>query len=285
MRTAIPFCALAAMLVVGGCRLFHEQEAVVQGRSPLRPMRPSPESVALEIIWARYPLGEAELDDAVWSHIDETQIAPAARRELARNGFRVHATDIAPGMLERLREKVDRFQLSDRVSVQDCSFMSLDQVRGGPFDAVFSDLGGLNCTSDLRPVTHSLPGLLRPGGIAIWVLMPPICLWELATALVGNVRFAFRRLARGGTRAHLEGKYFKVYYFTPRQAIASFGPGFSPLAVEGLSVFAPPAEIKDLPKRHHRLYSALCWLDDRLASHPPFRGWGDFFIATLRYVP
>ena len=89
MRTAIPFCALAAMLVVGGCRLFHEQEAVVQGRSPLRPMRPSPESVALEIIWARYPLGEAELDDAVWSHIDETQIAPAARRELARNGFRV----------------------------------------------------------------------------------------------------------------------------------------------------------------------------------------------------
>ncbi|OGO14018.1 MAG: hypothetical protein A2Z66_12990 [Chloroflexi bacterium RBG_13_66_10] len=204
---------------------------------------------------------------------------------LARNGFRVHATDIAPGMLERLREKVDRFQLSDRVSVQDCSFMSLDQVRGGPFDAVFSDLGGLNCTSDLRPVTHSLPGLLRPGGIAIWVLMPPICLWELATALTGNVRFAFRRLARGGTRAHLEGKYFKVYYFTPRQAIASFGPGFSPLAVEGLSVFAPPAEIKDLPKRHHRLYSALCWLDDRLASHPPFRGWGDFFIATLRYVP
>jgi hypothetical protein len=29
------------------------------------------------------------MNDAVWSEIDETQIAPAAHRELARNGFRV----------------------------------------------------------------------------------------------------------------------------------------------------------------------------------------------------
>jgi ubiquinone/menaquinone biosynthesis C-methylase UbiE len=204
---------------------------------------------------------------------------------LAQQGFHVHATDIAPGMLDRLREKISRQQLADRVTVQECSFLALDQVRGGPFDAVFSDLGGLNCTADLRPVTQSLPGLLRPRGVAIWVLMPPICLWELATALTGNLRFAFRRLARGGTRAHLEGKVFRVYYFTPRQVIASFGPRFSPLAVEGLSVFAPPAEIKDLPKRHPRFYSALCRIDDRLAYRPPFSGWGDFFIVTMRYVP
>ena len=84
--------------------------------------------------------------------------------------------------------------------------MALDQIRGGPFDAVFSNLGGLNCTADLRAVTQGLPGLLGAGGSAIWVLMPPICLWELATALTGHWRFAFRRLARTGTRAHLEGK-------------------------------------------------------------------------------
>ena len=204
---------------------------------------------------------------------------------LARKGFHVHATDIAPGMLSRLRDKIDRHQLAHRVTVQECSFMALDQIRGGPFDAVFSNLGGLNCTADLRAVTQSLPGLLRAGGVAIWVLMPPICLWELATALTGHWRFAFRRLARGGTRAHLEGKYFTVHYFTPRQVIASFGPRFSPLAVEGLSVFAPPAEVKDLPKRHPRFYSALCGLDDRLAHRVPFSGWGDFFIVTMRYVP
>ena len=57
MRTAIHFGAALALLVVpgGGCRLFPEQAAVVQGHSPLQPAQPSPDSVAMEIIWARFP--------------------------------------------------------------------------------------------------------------------------------------------------------------------------------------------------------------------------------------
>ena len=65
------------------------EEAVVQGTSPLRPARPSPDSVQMEVIWARCPLNDAEINDTVWSEIDETQVAPAVQRELARNGFRV----------------------------------------------------------------------------------------------------------------------------------------------------------------------------------------------------
>lgn len=202
---------------------------------------------------------------------------------LAQAGFRVHATDIAPGMLSRLREKVERLHLGDRITVQECSFTALDQIRGGPFDAVFSDLGGLNCAADLRPVALAVAGLLRPGGTVIWVVMPPICPWELAALFVGRPRFAFRRLRRGGTTAHLEGRTFKVHYFTPRQVARAFGPRFSPLALEGLSVFAPPAESKNLAKRAPRAYAALCWLDDRLARRAPFSAWGDFFIQALRY--
>jgi hypothetical protein len=74
--------------LAGGCRLMSE-EAVVQGTSPLRPARPSPDSVQMEIIWARCPLDDAEINDTVWSEIDETQVAPVVHRELARNGFRV----------------------------------------------------------------------------------------------------------------------------------------------------------------------------------------------------
>ena len=43
----------------------------------------------MEVIWARCPLDDAEINDTVWSEIDETQVAPAVQRELARNGFRV----------------------------------------------------------------------------------------------------------------------------------------------------------------------------------------------------
>ena len=205
--------------------------------------------------------------------------------QLAQKGYRVQAIDIAPGMLARLGEKVERLGLHERVSYQQCSFTNLEKVEGGPFDAVFSDLGGLNCIPDLRTVITQLPGVLKPGGLVTWVLMPPVCLWELGVVFTGDFRYAFRRLSPQGTRAHLEGKYFTIYYFTPRRAIAAFGPDYKFLSLEGLSVFAPPAESKNLAIRHKRLYQALCWLDDRLAGSPPCWGWGDFYILSLRYQP
>ncbi|HVA85307.1 MAG TPA: class I SAM-dependent methyltransferase [Candidatus Saccharimonadales bacterium] len=202
--------------------------------------------------------------------------------QLARRGFRVHATDIAPGMLDLARDKVERFDLAGRVSVQECSFLQLDRIEGGQFDAVFSNLGGLNCTADLRPVVAQLDRVLRPGGVVVWVLMPPICLWELGLAFTGQFGLAFRRLARHGTRAHLEGRHFKVHYFTPRRAAAAFGDEYEVLAVEGLSVITPTAESKNLAQRHRDLYRTLAWLDDRIAPHAPASGWGDFYILSVR---
>jgi hypothetical protein len=57
------------------------------------------------------------------------------------------------------------------------------------------------------------------------------------------------------------------------------------LSNEGLSVITPTAESKNLAKRHAHIYGALAWLDDRLAPRRPWRGWGDFFIISLRYEP
>jgi ubiquinone/menaquinone biosynthesis C-methylase UbiE len=202
--------------------------------------------------------------------------------ELARRGYRVHATDIAPGMLDRLREKVARLGLGDRITVQECSFLELDRVEGGPFDAVFSDLGGLNCTSDLRPIIAGLDGVLRPRGTVVWVLMPKICLWELALAFTGQFRLAFRRLSRGAVRAHLEGRTFDVWYFDPGRVLRMFKPRYHRLELEGLSVITPTAESKNLAKRHPRIYRALARLDDFVSPHAPMSGWGDFFILSVR---
>ncbi len=204
---------------------------------------------------------------------------------LAQQGYTVHATDIAPGMLARLQDKIERLGLGDRLTCQECSFTNLEAIQGGPFDAVFSDLGGLNCIPDLRPVIQALSGVLRPGGVVTWVLMPPVCLWELGLVFSGQFRLALRRLSRGGTSAHLEGRTFTVYYFSPRQAMAWFGNEYKILALEGLSVITPTAESKNLARQHPRLYHALSWLDDRLSVRPPWWGWGDFYILSFRYLP
>ena len=203
--------------------------------------------------------------------------------ELAQRGYFVHATDIAPGMLNRLPEKLERLGLQDRVTMEELSFLSLEEVQGAPFDAVFSDLGGLNCIPDLTPVIQQLPKILRPGGTVTWVLMPHICLWEFAEVFRGNFSLAFRRLSRGRVRAQLEGLQFDVYYFSARQAIRWFGDNFEVLALEGLSVLTPTAESKNFARRNPRLYRSLSWLDDRLSPHWPWKGWGDFYILTMKY--
>lgn len=204
---------------------------------------------------------------------------------LAQRGYHIHATDIAPGMLQRLEQKIEQRRLEDHVTVQQCSFLSLEYIEGGPYDAVFSDLGGLNCAPDLAPIVEKLPLVLRPGGTLIWVVMPPICLWELLMVLAGQFRYAFRRLSPGGTIAHLEGNYFPVYYYTPEKVVRALGPQFKIASISGLSVITPTAESKNLAKHHRTLYGALAWLDDRLSPHWPWRGWGDFFIVSARYEP
>src|SRR4029079_1961796 len=73
--------------VAGGCRLFPD-ETLAKGHSPLKPAQPSPDSVAMEIIWARFPANDPVLDDAAWREIDETQVEPSVRRELLNNGLR-----------------------------------------------------------------------------------------------------------------------------------------------------------------------------------------------------
>jgi ubiquinone/menaquinone biosynthesis C-methylase UbiE len=205
--------------------------------------------------------------------------------QLAQRGYSIHATEIAPGMLARLREKVERLGLRDRVTLEERSFLALEDVRGAPYDAVFSNLGGLNCIPDLTPVIRQLPNILKPGGVVTWVLMPHVCLWEMAEVFRGQFSLAFRRFSRGSVRARLEGLNFDIYYFSPRQVIEWFGKEFERVALEGLAVITPTAESKNFAKRVPRMYRVLSWLDDRLSPRWPWYGWGDFYILTMRYKP
>jgi ubiquinone/menaquinone biosynthesis C-methylase UbiE len=202
----------------------------------------------------------------------------------AERGFRVHATDLADGMVAEIRRKIETRGLERRLSLQQCSFTDLERVAGAPYDLVFSNFGGLNCLPDLRPVAEKLPLVLRPRGYVVWVIMPPFCPWELAQALRGRFKVAFRRLRRV-TLAHLEGAHFMTYYFTPAAVQRALGADFVRLSLQGLSLFSPPAFMDGFPRRFPRLFRRLAALDERLAGRAPFNAWGDFFVLAARYSP
>lgn len=203
--------------------------------------------------------------------------------ELVGAGFRVHATDIAPGMLAEIDAKIAAQNLGDRLSSQYCSFTRLDEVSGGPYDGIYSNSGGLNCTDELPAVVAGLPHLLRPGGRVTWVIMPRVCPWELAV-IPKDWRVGTRRLRRDGVIAHVEGVYFRTWYYSASSVRRLFGPRFRFVRQEGLSVFTPPADNKTFPANHPRLYRKLVQLDDRLFRHWPCNGWGDFYILTMEFT-
>jgi ubiquinone/menaquinone biosynthesis C-methylase UbiE len=201
---------------------------------------------------------------------------------LAERGYRVHATDLAQGMVAEMRRKIAARGLGDRMTSQRVSFTEPDLVTGGPYDLVFSTFGGLNCIPDLTAMTRGLPRLLKPRGFVTLVVMPPVCPWEMGQALRGDFKTAFRRLSRGGVMARVASAHFKTYYFRPAQVLRALGPGFRKIAVRGLCVFSPPSWLDRFARSHATLYRRLTRIDERLGGWPLLNGMGDYVLVTAQ---
>ncbi len=203
----------------------------------------------------------------------------------AERGYRVHATDIAEGMQEKLREKVGLRGMEDQVTTELCSFTALDTLRDrGPYDLIFSNFAGLNCTGDLDRVLRSFSPLLKPGGQVTLVILPGFCLWETLMVFRGKFRTAFRRVISGrkGTSSHVEGYYFRCWYYSPSYVIRNLGPGYELLSVEGLCTLVPPSYIEGFPEKHPMAYRMLRVLENRWKGRWPWRKVGDYYIISLR---
>ena len=201
-----------------------------------------------------------------------------------QHGHQVHATDLSDGMLFQIKEKIRIHQLQNKFTCQHLSYDQLDQLNGNKFDFVFSNFGGLNCIDDLSKVTKHLPAILNPGGYVTWVIMPPVCLWELFGIFKGHGKKAFRRFSKGGVIAHVEGEYFRTYYFTLSQIKKAFGSRFQFISSNGLCAISPPPSKVNFPIKYPALYKNLRKIDSILRSHYPFNRWADHIIVTVKFT-
>ena len=211
-------------------------------------------------------LNSGTAEDAIW---------------LAHQGHKVLATDVSPGMIAQQKAKIAVENLSDKIDSRELSFLDLDQLPEENFDAVFSNFGGLNCTDKLDSVLRGVAQKVKSGGVACLVVMPPNCLWEWFYALKGNFKMAFRRWKKGGTKAHIEGEYFKTFYYKP-SFIKNNLPGFTHLKTEALCLAVPPEFLRKYAERFPRIFRFLKWKESLIKSWPVVRNWGDYFIIVLR---
>jgi ubiquinone/menaquinone biosynthesis C-methylase UbiE len=202
----------------------------------------------------------------------------------AEKGFNIHATDISEGMQNRLKEKLAHSSARDKVSTELCSFTELEMLNHkGPFDMVFSNFGGLNCTNELDKVLHSLNPLVKPGGLVTMVVISKFCLWESLLLFKGQFKTATRRLFSGkGRKAHVEGIDFKCWYYSPAFVIKAMREEFELVKLEGLCTLVPPSYIEGFTEKHPAIYNYLVNKENKLSATWPWRNIGDYFIITLR---
>jgi ubiquinone/menaquinone biosynthesis C-methylase UbiE len=203
---------------------------------------------------------------------------------LAQNNFRVHATDISNGMQDVLKQKVKESNLQHKISAELCSFTKLNQLQQkGPYDVIFSNFAGLNCTNELDKVLQPFNSLLKPGGVIILVLLPKFCLWEFLLLFIGKFKTAFRRFAGNrGAKANVEGVAFHCWYYNPSYIIQHLKNEFDVLGVEGLCTLIPPSYIEDFAEKHPKLFRLLKAKEDKWKNKYPFKYIGDYYIISLQ---
>lgn len=201
----------------------------------------------------------------------------------ANAGHRVHATDISPGMQQQLKEKAKKNNLQHLISNELCSFTQLALLKKkGPYDHIFSNFAGLNCTDELDEVLWSFAPLLKPGGVVTMVILPQICLWEILLVFKGKFKTAFRRLfSKNGRKAHVEGTYFNCWYYNPSYVINRMKNNYDLLSLEGLCTIVPPSYIEDFAEKHPASYKFLKEKEDKLRYKWPWRSIGDYYIISF----
>jgi len=204
----------------------------------------------------------------------------------AKRGYNIHATDISPGMLDVFRKKLDNAEHVGKISIEECSFTDLDHLNNRKqFDYIYSNFGGLNCTGELGNVLQSLNRLVKPGGIITLVIVSKFCLWETLLIFKGRFKTAFRRFfSRNGRKAHIEGVYFKCWYYSPSFVKKNLAPNFESIGTEALCAIVPPSYFENFAFRHPRLYEILKKQENKLKNKWPWKYMGDYFIASYRKI-
>lgn len=200
---------------------------------------------------------------------------------LAGRGVRVMATDASPAMLDVTRAKAAGHPLVG-VEMLDLKFVTAQHaalLQEISFDGVFSNFGPLNVLDDWRPLAAWLAERVKPGGIAAFGVMGPLCLWEMGWhGLHGDFSTAFRRL-RGEAvfQPAPDVAPLTICYPSIQRLKADFAPHFHCVHVESLGLCLPPSDVYGVIEKRPRLLRLLTALEDRFGRSAALARFADHY--------
>ena len=203
---------------------------------------------------------------------------------LAQQNYKIHATDIATGMQEILRQKIANEELENSITYELCSFTRLNELKQkGPYNVIFSNFAGLNCTAHLDKVLSSFSALLQPKGIVTLVMLPKFCLWETLLVFKEKLKTTTCLFLRvNGRSANVENTEFKCWYYNPSFIKKYLKDEFELLGIEGLCTLVPPSYIENFAEKHPTMYTFLKKKENKCKATWPWKYIGDYYIITLQ---
>lgn len=198
----------------------------------------------------------------------------------AQLGYRVTAIDPSREMVNQTRNRAGGSKLD--VRVENVGAQELGKLGNEKFDAIYSDLGPLNCVPDLAQVSRACSALLKPAGVLILSVMGRICPWEILYYTArGDFVQAERRFPRTMVPVKLQDGVVWTRYYAPREFYNAFANEFQLVTYRALNLFLPPPYLNHWYQRAGILGKPFAWLDAHVSDFPFLRDAGDHFLMTL----
>lgn len=196
----------------------------------------------------------------------------------AGKGYNVLATDISDKMLLNANAK----NTDKKVEFMKLSFTELHKIQNRKFDLVYSNLGGLNCTDELKKISTDIYNLLNDEGYFIAAVMPNCFLWEFLLFIKGEYKRAFRRMTNNWVGANVGGEKIKVKYYSPKRFKKYFTNEFSFVKTKALRIFAPPPPAGHFYSKHPAVSKLLDKFDSFLENFYFASFTCDYYIIVFK---
>jgi SAM-dependent methyltransferase len=227
-----------------------------------------------ETVTSSVPSGSRLLDLGCGTGIDAVYFAS--------RGYEVLATDWSREMCARASERVERQELNHRVTVRELGIHQLNELKADKFDAVYSNLGALNCVLSTQELEADLDSLLNPGGRVVASVIGRFCPWEVGYYLAKRrPKEALRRSSWSPIGVSLSGGTVWTRYYSPPEFYRLLARQFRLVSYRSLSLFVPPPYLISLYDRLGLAKEVLTYLDQHLGWLPLLKSSGDHFLMVL----